>query len=174
MYRYISGKIISIEGIDGCEKDTQVQHVSEYLENKGVEVVVYNFPKYDSAIGRCISDALTSIDYSPYALQLLFSADRAQQFQSVLLYLLLGKVVLIGRFKWSSYVYAVSRGLSRSWAKNIESFVPDSDLTLLLDIDVATSVTRTGGQVVLERNKVWQEQCRQEYLSLAKNARFSL
>lgn len=163
----ISGKLISIEGIDGCGKDTQVKRISNYLDKKGHEVMIYNFPKYESPIGHCISDALEQPNYSPYALQLLFSADRAQQFQSVISDLSYGKTVLTSRSKWSSYVYAVSRGLPAQWAENIETFIQESDLTFHLDIDVDTSVARTGGRDVLERDKLLLERCRLEYTELA-------
>jgi dTMP kinase len=106
----LKGKLISIEGIDGCGKDTQLEKVYNYLRDKGIQVAVYTFPNYDSVLGNCIKHALSEIDFSPYAIQLLFSADRAQQFQSIQSDLLQSKTVLTSRSKWSSYVYASKWG----------------------------------------------------------------
>lgn len=163
----LSGKLISIEGIDGCGKDTQVKNVFEFLRDQGMQVSVYTFPNYDSILGGCIKQALSDSTYSPHALQLLFSADRAQQFQSVKMELLQNRTILTSRSKWSSYVYAVARGLPRLWAQNIEAFIPDPDVVLYLDIDEETSIARTGGSDLLEQDSIMLKRCREEYLELA-------
>ncbi len=164
----IRGKLISIEGIDGCGKDTQIKNVYNYLRDNEIQTTIYTFPDYNSPIGQSIKYALSNVGFSPYALQLLFSADRAQQFQSIAHDIHHNKTVLTSRSKWSSYIYAIARGLPYEWAKCIESFIPEPDLVFYLDIDVKTSISRTGGSDLLEKDKLLLERCRKEYLSLAK------
>ena len=162
---------VTFEGIDGCGKDTQPEKVCSYLRDKGIQVAVYTFPNYDSMLGNCIKHALSEINFSPYALQPLFSADRAQQFKSIQPDLLQNKTVLTSRSKWSIYVYAVARGLPREWAKSIEEFIPEPDLVFYLDIDEETSISRTGGSDLLAQDRLLLKRCRDEYLSLAKASR---
>lgn len=163
------GYVICLEGIDGSGKDTQLKLLTRYLVSTGIQVEIFNFPEYDGPLGSCIKSALSDPDFNPYALQLLFSAERLRQMPSLERSVSDGKVVVTNRYRWSSYVYAVARGLPREWAENLETPLPEPDLTLLLDLDIETSIRRTGGSDVIERNLLVLERCRQEYLNISRN-----
>lgn len=164
-----SGRLICFEGIDGAGKDTQVGLLAAELIRVGLDVEVFRFPDYSGPLGDTLKSALCDPAFDPYALQLLFSAERFRQSGDLRQALAKNHVVLTSRYKVSSYVYAVARGLPRSWAEMLESPLLEPALTILLDIDVPTSRDRTGGKDVLEGDLLLMNRCRTEYLGFASN-----
>jgi dTMP kinase len=162
------GCIVCIEGIDGSGKDTQIHLLTHYLEADGLTVEKFNFPDYEGPLGSCIRSALIDPNFNPYALQLLFSAERLRQMPFLEQVVTDGRIAVTNRYRWSSYVYSIARGLPREWAENLETPLPETDITLLLDLEAEESIRRTGGSDVIERDFEVLERCRQEYLKLAK------
>jgi dTMP kinase len=162
------GCIVCLEGIDGSGKDTQLRLLTHHLKADGIIVDEFNFPDYEGPLGSCIKSALSDPNFNPYALQLLFSAERLRQAPFLEQVVNNGKIAVTNRYKWSSYVYAIARGLPREWAENLEISLPDPDVTLLLDLKAEDSIRRTGGSDAIERDFEVLERCRQEYLKLAK------
>lgn len=158
------------EGIDGSGKDTQLTILADSLRSEGHTVDVFNYPDYNGPLGECIKSALQDSNFNPYALQLLFSAERLRQLPTLEQSLTANRLVLTNRYRWSSYVYAVARGLPKDWANNLETPLPDPNATFLFDVDIETSIYRTGGSDIIESNRQWLERCREEYLNLAHNS----
>jgi dTMP kinase len=163
-----TGTLISLEGIDGAGKDTQVDLLAAELASLGLPIKVFRFPDYDGPLGILLKSVLHDPSCDAFTFQLLFSADRFRQSSSVRQALTDDYIIITSRYKASSYAYAVARGLPREWAVMLESPLPDPTLTILLDIDVSTSRKRTGAEDVLEGNALVMERCRSEYLNLAR------
>lgn len=80
------GKLIVIDGLDGCGKQTQVALVKQELEKLGYRVRQIEFPKYDSLssgpvrmyLGGEISKELNELN--PYMCSLFYAVDRGLQF----------------------------------------------------------------------------------------------
>ena len=75
---------ITLEGIEGCGKTTQIRYLSEYFENRGLLYVVTREPG-GTVIGEKIRTILLnpeSRDLVPTAELLLYMADRAQHIHS--------------------------------------------------------------------------------------------
>lgn len=163
------GLLISFEGIDGAGKDTQIKLTLNYFINtlNYCDVKVLNFPDYNGFLGKTILMALENNLLNGYALQLLLSSERYRQLPVLTNYLNNGYIVFANRYKWSGYAYGVAGGLSSVWIEYIDSFLPEPNLVFLLDIDVESSIQRTGGKDILEQNKIYLEKCRFEYLKLA-------
>jgi dTMP kinase len=143
------GKFITLEGLDGCGKSTQLSRLAAALTEQGISVVVTREPG-GTAIGERIRavllDSRTS-GLSPWAELTLMFASRAQQIDELILpALAAGKWVLCDRFTDSSEAYqGGGRALGSAAVQEMHRIVCrglDPDLTILMDSDVAASVAR--------------------------------
>jgi len=78
----MSAIIVSIEGIDGSGKGTNVNKIVEYLRSQRKKVIKYSFPQYETTIGKLIARYLKGdfgdINKVPYELICTaYAADRA-------------------------------------------------------------------------------------------------
>jgi dTMP kinase len=143
------GKFITIEGLDGCGKSTQLNRLAEALRSCGHEVVVTREPG-GTAIGEKIRavllDSATS-GLSPWAELALMFASRAQQLDEKIIPLLdAGKFVLCDRFTDSSEAYqGGGRGLGSEPVLELHRILcrgVQPNMTILMDSDVSASVAR--------------------------------
>ena len=92
---------ISLEGIEGCGKTTQLEYLSNFLKEHGRSCVVTREPG-GTAIGKKIRSILldpASKELVPAAELLLYMADRAQHIDSLIKPRLAeGKIVLCDRY----------------------------------------------------------------------------
>ncbi len=143
------GKFITFEGIDGCGKTTQLRLLARHLQEEGVDVVETVEPG-GTEMGRLIRKILldpASSSLVPRAELLLYFASRAQNVDEVIRPALVrGATVLCDRFTDSTLAYQGSgRGLDVATILTLDSIACDGlvpDLTLLIDIDIATSQNR--------------------------------
>ncbi len=143
------GRFITFEGLDGCGKSTQMQHLAEVLRQEGIEVVVTREPG-GTAVGERIRsivlDSATAGLVPTAELALLF-ASRAQQVHEIILpALAAGKWVLCDRFTDSSEAYqGGGRELGSETVLTMHRLTCGNvypDMTVLMDSDVASSVAR--------------------------------
>jgi dTMP kinase len=165
----MSGALIAFEGLDQSGKETQVQRLRERLEAAGRRVQTLAFPDYTTPIAQEIADALRgSRNYSPDVLQLLFIANRYEYRRRVEDWMASGVIVLCDRYLASSIAYGEAQGLDAEWLVRVQRFLPQPDLTLLLDIAPATAVGRkASGRDVLEHDLALQSRARASYLRQA-------
>jgi dTMP kinase len=143
------GKLITIEGLDGCGKSTQLEKLAGALRSDGLQVVVTREPG-GTATGEKIRNVLLDTgtsNLSPFAELALMFASRAQHIKEVIQPALAeGKVVLCDRFTDSSEAYQGGgrrlgsepvRALHKILCGNLQP-----DVTILMDSDVAASVER--------------------------------
>ncbi len=141
---------ITLEGIEGVGKTTQVQFVAASLRRYGHEVVVTREPG-GTALGESIRGVLLAgrpVDIDSVSELLLMFAARAAHLHSVVRpSLSAGKSVVCDRFTDASYAY---QGGGRSVAEEKIAVLEDlvqaglqPDLTLLLDAPVALALART-------------------------------
>ena len=99
---------ISLEGIEGCGKTTQLKYLTTFLEEKGRSYVVTREPG-GTAIGKKIRSILldpASKELVPAAELLLYMADRAQHISSLIKPRLAeAKIVLCDRYFDATVVY---------------------------------------------------------------------
>ncbi|AKG24280.1 dTMP kinase [Calothrix sp. 336/3] len=145
----MDGKLIVFEGVEGCGKTTQIHLCHQWLQSLGVDVVVTRQPG-GTDLGAHIRQLLLDSgknSISNRAELLLYAADRAQHVEQLLLpNLAAGKTVLCDRYTDSTIAYqCFGRGLNRELIDNLNHIATTglhSDLTLWLDIDVATGLAR--------------------------------
>jgi dTMP kinase len=137
------GFFIVLEGADGSGKSTHARLLAEYLESKGRDVVVTQEPT-KGFIGQAIRRALSGkMEVSPKTLALFFTADRCEHVEQVIRpALAAGKAVITDRYYYSTIAYQAVQGVSPKWVSELNSFVPEPDLVLILKIDTDKALSR--------------------------------
>lgn len=144
------GAFITFEGSEGCGKSTQVLRLAARLEQAGIRVLITREPG-GTAIGEKIRDLLQfapeSFAMTPETELLLFEASRSQLVRETIRPALeQGTAVISDRFFDSTTVYqGVARKLEPEIVATLNNFAvgPDCpDLTIILDVDVATARAR--------------------------------
>ncbi|MBI4444209.1 MAG: dTMP kinase [Acidobacteria bacterium] len=142
------GKLITLEGLDGCGKSTQLELAARRLRSSGFRVTTTREPG-GTAAGQQIRDLVlhSAAQLTPEAELALMFAARAQHVERVLLPALqAGQIVLCDRFTDSSFAYqGYGRGISLKQIRTLEEMFCRGvrpDLTLLLDLDPATGLER--------------------------------
>jgi dTMP kinase len=174
------GLFITFEGLDGSGKTTQMKILSDYLKNRGFNVVTTIEPG-GTKIGKKIRKILLdkeNHDISPLAETLLFLASRAELVTEIIAPALReGKIVLCDRFFDSTVVYqGIARGLGEKeilkmnlWATG--GVVPD--ITFLLSVKVSKGKKRMydadkkTDRIELEKDS-FKEKIYRGYLDIAK------
>jgi dTMP kinase len=172
------GLFISLEGIDGVGKSTQVERLAEFFRAQG-KTVVTTFEPGGTELGQEIRHLLLHRkgDVAPRAEALLFAADRAHHIATkVRPALERGEIVITDRYLDSSVAYQGSgRDLDFEEVRNLSLFAVGGllpDLTVLLDLEASKAMARrskTGAEPDrLEREKSeFFETVRQSFLRLA-------
>lgn len=146
----MQGVFITIEGVEGSGKSTQLLHLSERLRRLGLPLVVTKEPG-GTALGREIRRLLLERHGSgevwcAEAELLLFYADRAQHLETVIRpALAAGKVVLVDRFEDSTRAYQGASGVAESSLDRLSELVLRGlkpHLTVMLDMDPEVSLQR--------------------------------
>jgi len=173
------GRFITIEGVEGGGKSTNLDYVRCRLEQAGKAVVATREPG-GTPLGEEIRALLLSHTHdgmSEDAELLLMFAARAEHLARVIRpALAAGKWVLCDRFTDATYAYqGGGRGIDNQRIARIEAWVQGDlrpDLTLILDLPVELGLERAGkrsGPDRFEREDVaFFERIRQAYLALAR------
>ena len=140
---------ITFEGMDGSGKTTQVKLLVEHLKTQGKRVLATAEPG-GTAIGEQIRRVLLDArnqDLRPNAELLLYYASRAQNVdESIRPALADGRIVVCDRFTDSTLAYqGYARGLGAETVRALDRIACKGltpDLTLLIDIDLETSLRR--------------------------------
>lgn len=143
------GKFITLEGLDGCGKTTQLEKLAAVLRSEGIEVVTTREPggtDIGERIRAVLLDSRTA-GLDPYAEMALMFASRAQQIAQVILPALeAGQWVLCDRFTDSTEAYqGGGRELGSEPVLALHNLLCRGlwpDLTILMDSDVSSSVRR--------------------------------
>ena len=154
----LRGKFLSIEGTEGVGKSTNLVFVRDWLQAKGIDVVVTREPGGTPLAEEIRSLLLTKREepVDETAELLLVFAARAQHIAQVIKPALEhGAWVLSDRFTDATYAYqGGGRGLSTNTISQLEILVQQElrpDLTLILDIDVEQGLNRARERGELDR-----------------------
>jgi dTMP kinase len=171
-----SGKFIVFDGPEGAGKSTQVKLLQNRLESAGQNVLLVRDPG-TTAIGEKIRAILLDPAHAEMAMRcemLLYMAARAQMMQQFILPALQkGHIVISDRFVSSTLAYQLGGdGLTAEEIRAVASIAITNrwpDLTLILDIPVATSMNRLKRTKdrIEQRPMSYHEQVHKNYLSQA-------
>ncbi|MBD5129491.1 MAG: thymidylate kinase, partial [Ruminococcaceae bacterium] len=146
------GKVIVLEGLDGCGKTTQLELAERYLKDLGVKCRAVSFPNYSSTSGRLISEYLDgkipcADDKGAYAASAMYALDRyisyvtdwREAYER-------GEVILSGRYTTSNAIYQLTKVEDRehflNWLMDLEYVklgLPEPDMVIFLDMPIAVS-----------------------------------
>lgn len=177
----MTGTFITFEGIDGSGKSTQLRLLSNVLRAGGCDLVLTREPG-GTPVGLRLRAALLDVqeEVDPLTELLVFAADRAQHVRRVLRPAIAnGSVVISDRYADATRAYqGAGRGFSAELISEIvqlatEGLVPD--LTLLFDVSVDESTTRTNRRSTAKKtrdrldieNVEFHARVRRAYLDLA-------
>lgn len=175
----MNGRFITIEGIEGVGKTTNIEFIDSLLKDAGREVVLTREPG-GTPIGEDIRGLLLGHKHDGMSddteLLLMFAA-RAEHLDKVIRPALAeGKDVLCDRFTDATYAYqGGGRGIAVEHIAVLETWVQAElrpDLTLLLDVPVAVGLARAGNRSAPDRFEKEKhdffERVREMYLQRAK------
>ncbi len=175
----MSGHFITFEGIDGSGKSTQARLLAERLRADGHEVVLTREP--GGSVGAEEIRALVLEGdpdrWSAETETLLFTAARRDHLERTILpAVAAGKIVICDRFADSTRMYqGLSRGDLRGLVDQLHSLMigREPDLTVLIDMDPATGLSRAKSRQTVEERfedfgQALQVQMRRGFLDLSK------
>ncbi len=175
-----NGKFITIEGVEGVGKSTNISVIKDFLEEQGIQYLLTREPG-GTKLGERIRALLLNTsdeEIEDVAELLLIFAARAQHITSVIAPALKrGIWVICDRFTDATYAYqGGGRGISNSKIAALENLVQGKlrpDLTLILDIDPQLGLQRAANRGELDRIEkqklAFFEAARKRYLEIAAN-----
>lgn len=159
------GRLIVIDGIDGCGKATQVACLVKALRGRGHYVKTMSFPRYNDCLsGRFLDRCLhgdygdfTSVD--PYIASYPYAHDRQQAAPIIREWLEQGNIVVLDRYQSANIIHQGGKfktvdGLREyvNWLDELEfneNNIPKPDLVIVFSIP--SWVSR---QLIQNRNQV--------------------
>ena len=147
------GRLVALEGIDGCGKSTQTRMLVERLGFDSDLAPVATFEPGATPLGASLRGLLLSRDGAPVAPRaeaLLMAADRAQHVAEVIAPAIeAGQWVVTDRYSASTLTYqGYGRGLDLMELEEIVGWATGGlrpDLTVLFDLPVSVAAARRQG-----------------------------
>lgn len=171
------GLLVTLEGIDGCGKSTQVELLRNRMSQKGIDHIIVREPG-GTAVGESTRQILLNNSYSP-SLQseiFLYMAARSELTTQVIEPALKsGQLVLCDRFIDSTLAYqGFGGGADLEMIRYLSSIATGGivpDLTILLDLPVKDAVGRRGALADRMESKDirFHQRVRNGYLEIAHN-----
>lgn len=192
------GRLIVIDGLDGCGKTTQHERLLEILTEKGHNVRGISFPDYDKPSAALVKMYLggefseNAADVNAYAASCFYAADRYASFK---LYweqdYRQDGVILASRYVSSNAVHQCPKLPEGEWdgfLEWLEDFeynrlaLPRPDKVIFLDISPELSAKRLTGRYkgdeskkdIHESNMDYMRSCRKAALYAAKRQGWSV
>ena len=175
----MKGKFITVEGIEGVGKSTNIAFLDKLISDSGKQVVLTREPG-GTPLGEAIRGLLLDPQYTGMnadcELQLMFAARAEHLAKVVWPAMQAGHWVLCDRFTDATYAYqGGGRGIDLERIARLEQWVQGDfrpDLTLLLDVPVEIGLERAGNRGALDRFEqeevAFFERVRQAYLEMAR------
>lgn len=149
-----NGKVIVLEGLDGCGKSTQLELAESYLKDSGVQCRAVSFPNYKTTSGKLISEYLKGEipcggTNGAYAASAMYAIDRYVSYMTDWRgFYEDGGIILAGRYTTSNAIYQLTKLPPEdherflNWLMEFEYVklgLPEPDLVIYLDMPVEIS-----------------------------------
>ena len=183
----MSGKLITLEGLDGSGKATQTEFLCKELAGKGVRVRKISFPDYgqpSSALAKMYLDGKfgeNPEDVSAYAASSFYAVDRYASYRADWgVAYDAGEIFVAGRYTTSNAIHqgaklsGTARRTYMDWLFDYEYRLlglPEPDAVIFLDVDVALALAniekRRAGRDIHENHASYLARCRESALEAA-------
>ena len=185
---------ITLEGIEGSGKTTQIRYIADFLRKRGLNCLLTREPGA-TRVGKGIRTILLdprNKNLNPLTELLLYMADRIQHVKEIISpALTAGETVLCDRFYDATVVYqGFARGIDIQMIRTLHQMLLDGmqpDITFLLDLPPEEGLarawkqiengSRTDAETRFERETLrFHQRVREGYLELANQepARFRI
>ena len=169
---------ITLEGIEGSGKTTQLHHMVAFLENQGHDCVVTREPG-GTRIGKRIREILLdgSIrDMDPRVELLLYVADRIQHLKEIIKPCLeCGRTVVCDRYVDSTVVYqGYARRLDMEMILGIHRLMGETlkpDMTILFDLPAEIGLKRAWDRIDRDKGSGRQTRFEEEDIAFHERVR---
>lgn len=137
------GRLIVIEGTDGVGRSTQIAQLVPWMETNGFAVVQTGWNR-SILVSKLITSAKEGTLLNKVTFTLLYATDFAERMERVVIPALkAGMIVVADRYVYAAMARSLARGVDADWIREIYSFAPKPDLTLLLRLEPAELLRRT-------------------------------
>ncbi len=144
-----SGKLIVIEGTDGCGRSTQSILLKEWLEVQGYAVIDTGWTR-SKLVGQAITDAKQGHSLHRLTYCLMYAVDLADRMEyQIIPALRSGFIVLADRYIYTLLARGIARGADKQWLRDLFGFAVQPDLVFYLQLGADKLVPR-----VLEAGKM--------------------
>lgn len=151
----MKGKLLAVEGLDGCGKATQTGLLCQALEGRGFAVQSVSFPHYDSDSSALVRMYLAGAfgdkpgDVNAYAASVFYAVDRYASYrQDWQRFYTAGGVVVADRYTTANAVHQCSKLPEKEWDGYLDWLfdleyqkmgLPAPDAVFFLDMQPAIS-----------------------------------
>ena len=136
------GRLITVEGIDGSGKSTQLLLLERWLSSRGFRV---HFTEWNSSrlVRRSMKRGKKKDLLTPTTFSLLHAVDFADRLTyEIIPPLKAGMIVLADRYVYTAFGRDVARGVDARWVRAVYSFAPRPDLALYFRVPIDVSLER--------------------------------
>jgi dTMP kinase len=136
------GRLITVEGIDGSGKSTQLLLLDRWLTSRGYRV---HFTEWNSSrlVRRSMKRGKKKDLLTPTTFSLLHAVDFADRLTyQIMPPLKAGMIVLADRYVYTAFGRDVARGVDADWVRGVYSFAPRPDLALYFRVPIDVSLAR--------------------------------
>ena len=149
------GKLIVIEGLDGCGKSTQLELLPKALKEKNIDCKSVSFPDYESDSSALVKMYLGGRfgtkpgDVNAYAASVFYSVDRYASYKEVWgEFYEAGGTVVSGRYNTSNAIHKTSKLPREQWEDFLNWLydfeynkigIPKPDKVIFLEMPVEVS-----------------------------------
>jgi dTMP kinase len=145
------GRLITVEGIDGSGKSTQLLLLDRWLTARGYQV---RFTEWNSSrlVRRAMKRGKKKDLLTPTTFSLLHAVDFADRLTyQIVPPLKAGMIVLADRYVYTAFSRDVARGVHPTWVRAVYRFAPRPDLALYFRVPIEVSLERLlGGRAKLK------------------------
>ncbi|WP_068263215.1 dTMP kinase [Rubripirellula obstinata] len=180
-----AGQLITLDGIDGVGKSTQIDRLTEFLKASGHDVLNVRDPG-STKIGLKLRELLLDSDLELHRRTeaMLFMASRCEMIETIIRpALAAGRTVVSDRFLLANVVYQSVGGDGSSGRQEVDAETLwklgrlstgglDPDITLLLDMPAKSALARLDRATdrMEERGESYMESVRQAFLKQRHHA----
>lgn len=137
-----TGKLIVIEGTDGCGRTTQSFMLRKWLEIQGYGVLDTGWTR-SKLVGQAITDAKAGHSLNRLTYCLMYATDLADRLEyQITPALRSGFIVLADRYVYTAIARGIVRGADEPWLHDLFGFAVVPDLVFYLRLDVKDLVPR--------------------------------